>query len=695
VWGALTSSLDKSNHKAAIVMHTRISLLFRAACAAFALCLAGVASAGDLAADWLDREAIKTGWDAVANRAVFVGRAQISVGSGHPAYPEYRASAIESALADARQQAAEWLGSQISSNLDNNEKLVQWMDETLVDGLAKSRSGGYLASDEFRQVTKVAAAAAMTGFSPIQTFENASNGGGTIEIVAVYSRKFAAWASGRGEPAAPALPLDKWFKEIPVDQLCRTYGSRFIADESGAVHLVAFGHAVVAGSGELAEGACGEASESAKGRAALASAGVTQAAAFSSALQAIAVSGSQDKAFPSRFRSEREFERSVKDSVGLQGASVHCLQSRTVQDPMTSRSICVSACEIICQPATGGVPSTAPNAAAPVQRVGDCPAVPEDMRSAVRQVRADGTGPTLEAAVTSALKAAIEREGVKVDADSLLRKQYATAMSSVDDQVRRLVSASTDQGSTVRTSSSGFIHSFELLSKSEQGAVVTASICANIVRFDPRNPRFGLPPTVAVVSMLGRPGTVTVTGTSTQAGSFLRLVEGALEPLLAQSGKFILIDERTRPVLQKARADIASRAEQGQVGAIETMKLGRELSADFLLVIELDQASFSGEAGPLPQNVKAGDTATCKLSARLVNVSSNEVSWSPDPANELMTGRDILLLRDPRRKSDPAERALSPAEIATYRAAKKLGGSLETQLAKMQLGGAKPAASQN
>ena len=224
--------------------------------------------------------------------------------------------------------------------------------------------------------------------------------------------------------------------------------------------------------------------------------------------------------------------------------------------------------------------------------------------------------------------------------------------------------------------------------------MVTASICANIVRFDPRNPRFGLPPTVAVVSMLGRPGTVTVAGTSTQAGSFLRLVEGALEPLLAQSGKFILIDERTRPVLQKARADIASRAEQGQVGAIETMKLGRELSADFLLVIELDQASFSGEAGPLPQNVKAGDTATCKLSARLVNVSSNEVVWSPEPANELMNGRDILLLRDPRRTSDPAERALPPAEIATYRAAKKLGGSLETQL-KMQLDGAKPAGSQN
>jgi hypothetical protein len=677
-------------------MNTRISLLFRAACAAFALCLAGVASAGDLAADWLDRQAIKTGWDAEAKRAVFVGRAQISVGSKHTAYLEYRALAIESALADARQQAAEWLGSQISSNLDNNEKLVQWMDETLVDGLAKSRSGGYLASDEFRQVTKVAAAAAMTGFSPIQTFENVTDGGGAIEIVAVYSRKFADWASGRGPAAAPALPLDQWFKEIPVDQLCRTYGSRFIADEFGAVHLVAFGHAVVEGSGKLADEACGEASESAKGRAALASAGVTQAAAFSSALQAIAVSGSQDKAFPSRFRSERDFERSVKDSVGLQGASVHCLQSRTVQDPSDrSRSICVSACEIMCQRATGGVPSTVPDAAAPVQRVGDCPAVPEDMRSAVRQVRADGTGPTLEAAVTSALKAAIEREGVKVDADSLLRKQYATAMSSVDDQVRQLASASTDQGSTVRTSSSGFIHSFELLSKSEQGAMVTASICANIVRFDPRNPRFGLPPTVAVVSMLGRPGTVTVAGTSTQAGSFLRLVEGALEPLLAQSGKFILIDERTRPVLQKARADIASRAEQGQGGAIETMKLGRELSADFLLVIELDQASFSGEAGPLPQNVKAGDTATCKLSARLVNVSSNEVVWSPEPANELMNGRDILLLRDPRRTSDPAERALPPAEIATYRAAKKLGGSLAAQLAKMQLGGAKPAGSQN
>jgi hypothetical protein len=258
-----------------------------------------------------------------------------------------------------------------------------------------------------------------------------------------------------------------------------------------------------------------------------------------------------------------------------------------------------------------------------------------------------------------------------------------------------LASASTDQNSTVRTSSSGFVHSYELLSKSELGATVTASICANIVRFDPRNPRFGLPPTVAVLSMLGRPGTVTVAGAATQAGGFLRVVEGALEPLLAQSGKFIIIDERTRPVLQKARADIAARAEQGQSGVMETMKLGRELSADFLLIIELDQASFSGEAGPLPQNVKAADTATCKLSARLVNVASNEVAWSPEPANELMTGRDILLLRDPRRKSDPAERALSPAEIATYRAAKRLAGSLDAQLGKMQFGGSKPAGSHN
>jgi len=677
-------------------MHTRTSLLLRAAFAAFAFGIAGVAAAGDMAASWLNREAIKTGWDAGAQRAVFVGRAQISVGPKKNGYPESRSLAIESALADARQQAAEWLGSQISSNVDNKEKLTQWMDETVADGLAKSRSGGYLASDEFRQVTKVAAAAAMIGFSPIQTFEDVTDGGGSIEVVAVYSRKFADWASGRGGATAPGLPLQQWFEQIPADQLCRTYGSRFVADESGAVHLVAFGHAVIAGPGELADGACGEAGEVAKGRAALASAGVTQATAFSSALQAIAVSGSQDKDFPSAFRSERGFDRALKDSVRLSSASIHCLQPRTVQDPIDpSRSICVSACEITCQPATGGVPATAPDAAVPVQQAGDCPAVPEDMRSAVRQVRADGTGPTLEAAVASALKAAVEREGVKVDADSLLRKQYATAMSSVDDQVRRLASASTDQNSTVRTSSSGFVHSYELLSKSELGATVTASICANIVRFDPRNPRFGLPPTVAVLSMLGRPGTVTVAGAATQAGGFLRVVEGALEPLLAQSGKFIIIDERTRPVLQKVRADIAARAEQGQSGVMETMKLGRELSADFLLIIELDQASFSGEAGPLPQNVKASDTAICRLSARLLNVASNEVAWSPEPANELMTGRDILLLRDPRRKSDPAERALSPAEIATYRAAKRLAGSLDTQLGKMQFGGPKPAGSHN
>ncbi len=623
------------------------------------------------AESWMRSEGYEPGWNDATQRAVFVGIAPVSVAPDQPDYLTQRAQAAEEAIADARRQAAEWLGARIAASIDRQTDLKRFTGSEMAGALDAGRRSGFIADERLDQVTRVSAEAALAGCVALQTFEDVDDRGAGIEAVVAVSPKFASWimsgGSIGGERGPRGTPLPEWFESLSPAELSRSYGTRFVADEQGRIHLVAFGHEPVPQPADpgLADGARDAASSQAILHASLALAARLE----SDALCAAMANARRGSALPPSQSSVKSFRSSVQDRAALTARGLHALGTRTITDPTSRQPLCVAACDVLLGSAPGQTP-------APAARVGGCPPVPDRMRAATRQVQAEGRGATEEAAIAAALKAAIDREGVQVEASGLLRKQYDAARERVNGEVKQKASAYTRQDTTVRTFSTGFVHSFEVVARQPVDGVQQVTICANLVRFDPKDPRFGLPPTVAVVSLTGRPGTVEVAHRMEAPGACLRLAESALESTLRASGRYMLIDDRLRPVLQKVRRDMADRAARGQVDEQELIKLGRELTADFLLVVELDRAEFSGAAGPRP-NVTPDDTASAALSGRLVNVADGSVAWS-GTANEMLSQRDLWMAWN-RNPEHPEETRLSPIEVAMSRASVRLAESLRLE----------------
>jgi curli biogenesis system outer membrane secretion channel CsgG len=180
---------------------------------------------------------------------------------------------------------------------------------------------------------------------------------------------------------------------------------------------------------------------------------------------------------------------------------------------------------------------------------------------------------------------------------------------------------------------------------------------------------------VAVLPFVCAPGGVRVAGAAVSCEEASSPCEQAIEGALAASRSFTVLGERDQPKLRQVRDDIEHRVASGRSEEIEAVKLGRELTADFVVLGKITRAEFTGQAGQRPQNVAAADTATATVEARMVNVSSSEVAWVKSTTVTLM-GRDILLVRAGRSMKDPSEQALSPLQLAVSRAAAELADSL-------------------
>lgn len=618
---------------------------------------------------YLKQNKLQQGWDQAQSRLVVVETSSVGVAPGNPTYFAKRQAAFENALVAARTATAQFLGAKIKSSITAKTDLTQVVGDP---ELAKALTGAavnvaFKLQTELEKMSEVAAQAALVGFSPVQTFEIIVNNEAVVAVVTSCSANYANWAHGNSQ-GTPGQTLSKWFETLTDEELSRTFATRYILDETGKYRLVAVGQASVAGPGLLADAACDTAKKDAGQQ-------LFHAYATTVACKSLSQSLTETKAvqnLPDEFKNIKNF----KDLVSANAQSnipIEPIGSKTINDP-SSGTICIAAYALgLDKVANVPLPSAS-------QPQGGCPPVPENMVKFIRPVQTSGSGINEAAAITQALMEAINRDGVHVAGVSKLEKSYKEAIKSVNDQVSKVVEATVAQGSRTRTFSSGFIHSYEVLERGPNAnGGVDVRICANIVRFDPKDPRFGLPPTIAVLSCSVAPGAVKVAGNQVDALPFTQLVERALERELLASKKYQVIDQAFDNRLQQLRNQFVQRAQQGRVDEMELMKLGKELTADFVLVVQIDQVEFTGEAGPRPQHVEAKDMALANLQGRLINVATNEVVWQ-QTANARLMGRDILLARAGKDIKDPAETTMSPAELACSRACASLVDSLKNFL---------------
>jgi len=245
-----------------------------------------------------------------------------------------------------------------------------------------------------------------------------------------------------------------------------------------------------------------------------------------------------------------------------------------------------------------------------------------------------------------------------------LEKKFAEAMESVGNEVKQKVSASTKQESTVETFANGFIYSYAKISETRISEIFEVGLCVNLVHFDPNNPRFGLPATVAVLPFACAPNA------QAARGKIVTMTEQALQSVLLESKKYQVIDAQNEPKLRAVRQDIADRVMTGKAQEIEALKLGNELTADFVLIGNIIELSSTGQAG-----ASTGLRVTAVVDARLINVSNGALVWSKAESLTMDEG-ELMEVRFAKNPQDPKEPNMQPYELVCSRAARALANSL-------------------
>jgi hypothetical protein len=593
---------------------------------------------------------------------------KVGVPPNAPDYVARREYAFRSASDQARQAIAGQLGAKIKADLKNETLLRQVVGDrelarALVGFAATDREGAVKFERELSSLVEVAAQASLRGFSLVQTFELVEGEQAAVAVVAALSAQSQSWAKDGGTDEPDRQSIEGWFADMPVDVLSRTYGTRFVADQAGKMHVVAFGRELSDAEANIDDDARRSAGSAADGLAGLALATVVEGSSWSRSVSR--TTRLQD--LGPEWLQVKAFNEKIKASTGGAGvrARIRQLPPRKIRDPIAGRDMWVA------------VSVVALGEHGPESRVqvSGCPEVPPEMAKAVRQVDARGEGASYDDAVRSALRDAIRQEGVFIESNQELRREFAQQMTRVNDEVNRKSDMSSKDTERTRTFADGFIHSYAVTRKGPLGggnALVEVEICANIVRFDPDDPRFGGVPTIAVLPAMVRGGAVKVNGRAVDGGSYARSIESAVERCLADAPKcYKLLDVAGAAPVEQVRDSIRARAGQGQVPPQEMMKLGRQLTADFVALIEIDRLEFTGQAGNFPQ-IGIDDVAVAQVRCRIVNVSDGSVvPWSA--SEDVRLGYSDGL---PLPSREPEEQSMAPIDVALHRAERGIARGL-------------------
>lgn len=647
-------------------------------------------SARSLADAWIRGKGWNEGWDSQNQRLVAVGLASIPTVASRADFLERREEGFAKAFKDARSRLVEFLGAAIETEMESRNAIVEVVgDPEIAEALTGAAADeAFLAGDSFRDFVRVAANATLVGVTPVQTFVSVDGDSAEVAVVLAWGPRYAAVARGGAPDRSPGRPLAEWLASIPDEDLAVTWGHRFVTDEAGRLRPVAFG--LKRWRKGFESQMFNVAEERAHGHL-----GRLQGERLASDSATESMSASlQGTDFPERFVSTSSYESIIESRSSIDGLGLETVGRRVVTDPLSGQQLVVVAVSVVPDsgPANRG---TAAVSATPASGIGNnqsvaggsCPPVEERMKPYVRQVRANGAAATREDAVTRALYDAIRQEGARIEGNSRLEERFAEAMESIDGEISEKVSASTNSSVTTETYANGFIHSYEVVGVRTVAGLQEVEICANLVRFDPKNPRFGLPPTVAVLPFAFGLRAFEIDGRPVDPRPFADDVEESLDRQLGACGCLQVLDERNDAALQAVRNRIREKATQGRVPAMELVKLGQELTADFVLSGEVDRIKVLDQDAPS----LASKRAEAALDMRITNVADGTIVWT-DTALVILRGRDLAMARAGRGIEDEIERSLSPAELAVFRAVRKIEASLQTYLDGLKEADEAPAA---
>ena len=256
------------------------------------------------------------------------------------------------------------------------------------------------------------------------------------------------------------------------------------------------------------------------------------------------------------------------------------------------------------------------------------------------QILAAGTGATREAAIKSALLEAISMvNGALVEGQTETRQIYETAIKEFEGRLGRNVSSQSISSESIETTSNGLVTRYRILDEGElppeaperaAGDNFQVSIQAEVAVFDPDNPRPTGRPTIAVlpmqiVSFMQPPDRNPMTPSEVRT----YLTDNITRDLVRRN-EFKVLDERYVQELEAQRKQIMDQVREGNADMREVLKLGQELTADYLIMGTVESLNNQKwrRLVKIRDSYETREMLNVNIQMQLVNVSTGEIVWT-------------------------------------------------------------------
>ena len=242
-----------------------------------------------------------------------------------------------------------------------------------------------------------------------------------------------------------------------------------------------------------------------------------------------------------------------------------------------------------------------------------------------------GTGLSRDAATIEALEAAVRQQcGVAVASKTEISERVSKSLVSqrVDEaceDMRSSFSSASLMSKDVSVRTRGLIKEYRVLSEEmdSDGRRVRVSICAQVVQFDPKNPRPGAKPTLIVLTPTSRQASYNCFGSNISSSDVIRCLETEMARDLFKIKAFTILERERLAAILGEQAFIASDLTKIQ----EKAKLGIFSGGDLILLSEIEDlmAAQDEKVIKLTGNRVVKRYGTAKVNWRIVSVGTGEI----------------------------------------------------------------------
>ena len=278
-----------------------------------------------------------------------------------------------------------------------------------------------------------------------------------------------------------------------------------------------------------------------------------------------------------------------------------------------------------------------------------------------KTVEAMGSGTTLQNAINEALSEAIGRvNGKSIETKSQLKSVSITKESNDSSSSYN----SESMKSAVKSATKGVVSSYDIVSKSENGGIWSVVVSAKIAKL--KKSASSNRRRLAVAPLRSAKRVFQIDGNKVASSQFVRMLGQSLVSNLVQSRKFTILDREFMRETLGEKAKILL----GNTPTEEMVKLGQELSADYMLVGTVEDVNFSTtEKKMLTSNttikIRSGELI---FGYRIIDVPTRQIKFA-DSAKIRISENDLRQISGAFSQTDLSS---SIIEVSSDRIAKKI-----------------------